>query len=109
MKTLVFAEKPSVGKDIARILGANNRGKGCLEGKDYIVTWGFGHLVALGHPEVQNPGWKNWSMNILPMLPKEWKCVVLPASKEQFDNVAELFNRDDVDMLINAAQRYRGT
>lgn len=107
MKTLVFAEKPSVGKDIARILGANNRGKGCLEGKDYIVTWGFGHLVALGHPEVQNPGWKNWSMSILPMLPKDWKCVVLPASKEQFDNVAELFNRNDVDMLINAADAGR--
>ena len=107
MKTLVFAEKPSVGKDIARILGANNRGDGFLEGKDYVVTWGFGHLVALGHPEVQNPGWKMWNLNNLPMLPKEWKCVVLPASKDQFDKVAKLFNRDDVDYLINAADAGR--
>ncbi len=107
MKTLVFAEKPSVGKDIARILGATNRGDGFLEGKDYIVTWGFGHLVSIGHPEVQNPSWKNWSMNILPMIPKEWKCVVLPASKEQFDKVAKLFNRSDVDTLINAADAGR--
>lgn len=107
MKTLVFAEKPSVGKDIARILGATNRGNGYLEGKDYIVTWGFGHLVSLGHPEVQNPSWKIWNMNILPMIPKEWKCVVLPDSKEQFNNVAKLFNRTDVDTLINAADAGR--
>jgi DNA topoisomerase-3 len=107
MKTLVFAEKPSVGKDIARILGATIRGNGYLEGNNYIVTWGFGHLVALGHPEVQNSNWKNWNMNILPMIPKEWKCVVLPASKEQYDNVANLFNRSDVDCLINAADAGR--
>ena len=107
MKTLVFAEKPSVGKDIARILGAGNRGNGYLEGKDYIVTWGFGHLVSLGHPEVQNPAWKLWSMNTLPMLPTDWKLVVLPASKEQFDNVAKLFNRSDVNLLINAADAGR--
>ena len=107
MKTLVFAEKPSVGKDIARILGATNRGNGFLEGNNYIVTWGFGHLVSLGHPEVQNPGWKVWSMNVLPMIPKEWKSVVLPASKEQFDNVSKLFNRSDVGLLINAADAGR--
>ena len=107
MKTLVFAEKPSVGKDIARILGATNRGNGFLEGKEYIVTWGFGHLVSLGHPEVQNPSWKNWSMSILPMIPKEWKCVVLSSSKEQFDIVSQLFNRPDVDCLINAADAGR--
>ena len=107
MKTLVFAEKPSVGKDIARILGATNRGNGFLEGKEYIVTWGFGHLVSLGHPEVQNSNWKIWSMSILPMIPKEWKCVVLPASKEQYDNVATLFNRPDVEFIINAADAGR--
>lgn len=107
MKTLVFAEKPSVGKDIARILGATARGNGYLEGKDYVVTWGFGHLVALGHPEIQNPNWKVWNMSILPMLPKNWKCVVLPASKEQFDIVSSLFNREDVGMLINAADAGR--
>lgn len=107
MKTLVFAEKPSVGKDIGRILGATRRGEGFLEGNDYIVTWGFGHLVALGHPEEQNPAWKKWSLEALPMLPKEWKLMVLPSSKQQFDGVARLFNRSDVEMIINAADAGR--
>ncbi len=107
MKTLVFAEKPSVGKDIGRILGATRRGEGFLEGNDYIVTWGFGHLVALGHPEEQNPAWKKWSLEALPMLPKEWKLMVLPSSKQQFDGVTRLFNRSDVDMIINAADAGR--
>ncbi len=107
MKTLVFAEKPSVGKDIGRILGATRRGEGFLEGNDYIVTWGFGHLVALGHPEEQNPAWKKWSLEALPMLPKEWKLMVLPSSKQQFEGVTRLFNRSDVDMIINAADAGR--
>lgn len=107
MKTLVFAEKPSVGKDIGRILGATRRGEGFLEGNDYIVTWGFGHLVALGHPEEQNPAWKKWSLETLPMLPKDWKLMVLPSSKQQFDGVARLFNRPDVATIINAADAGR--
>ncbi len=107
MKILVFAEKPSVGKDIGKILGSTRRGEGFLEGSDYIVTWGFGHLVAIGHPEEQNPSWKKWSMENLPMLPQDWKLTVLPSSRQQFDNVARLFNRPDVDMIINAADAGR--
>ncbi|HPT45233.1 MAG TPA: DNA topoisomerase 3 [Candidatus Rifleibacterium sp.] len=107
MKTLVFAEKPSVGKDIARILGAARRGEGYLEGNDYVITWGFGHLVAIGHPEEQNPAWKKWSLESLPMLPQDWKLTVLPSSKQQFDGVARLFNRDDIGMIINAADAGR--
>ncbi|MBU1106414.1 MAG: DNA topoisomerase 3 [Candidatus Riflebacteria bacterium] len=107
MKTLVFAEKPSVGKDIARILGAGRRGEGFLEGPDYIVTWGFGHLVSLGHPEVQNPAWQKWSLENLPMLPQIWKLAVLPSSKQQYENVASLFNREDVDLIINGADAGR--
>lgn len=107
MKTLVFAEKPSVGKDVARILGANRRGDGFLEGQDYIVTWGFGHLVSLGHPEVQNPAWQKWSLETLPMLPKDWKLSVLPSSKQQYEIVSKLFNRDDVGLVINGADAGR--
>ncbi len=104
---MVVAEKPSVGKDIARILKANQRGKGFLEGKDYIITWGFGHLVSLAHPEMQNPAWKRWTLESLPMLPKDWKLTVLPSSKEQFQVVAELMMRPDVGSLINAADAGR--
>ncbi|KAF1080024.1 MAG: DNA topoisomerase III [Candidatus Rifleibacterium amylolyticum] len=107
MKTLVFAEKPSVGKDIARILGAGRRGEGFLEGQDYIVTWGFGHLVSLGHPEVQNPAWQKWSLDTLPMLPQDWKLSVLPSSRQQYEIVAKLFNRDDVNQIINGADAGR--
>ena len=107
MKTLVFAEKPSVGKDIARILGAGRRGEGFLEGQDYIVTWGFGHLVSLGHPEVQNPAWQKWSLDTLPMLPQTWKLSVLSSSQQQYDNVAKLFNREDVGLIINGADAGR--
>lgn len=107
MKTLVFAEKPSVGKDIARILGAGRRGEGFLEGQDYIVTWGFGHLVSLGHPEVQNPAWQKWSLDTLPMLPQTWKLSVLSSSSQQYDTVAKLFNRDDVGLIINGADAGR--
>jgi DNA topoisomerase-3 len=107
MKTLVFAEKPSVGKDIARLLGAGKRGEGFLEGEDYVVTWGFGHLVSIAHPEVQNPAWQKWSLETLPMLPAEWKLMILPSSKQQFDVVARLFNRDDVGLIINGADAGR--
>lgn len=107
MKTLVFAEKPSVGKDIARILGASKRGEGFLEGNDYIITWGFGHLVSIGHPEVQNPAWQKWSLASLPMLPEDWKLTVLQSSKQQFDGVARLMNRADVGNIINAADAGR--
>lgn len=107
MKTLVFAEKPSVGKDIARILGASRRGEGFLEGDNYVVTWGFGHLVSLAHPEGQNPDWQKWTLETLPMLPSEWKLTVLSSSKQQYDNVARLFNRSDVDLIINGADAGR--
>ena len=107
MKTLVFAEKPSVGKDIARILKATKRGKGFLEGPDYVISWGFGHLVSIGHPEMQNSGWKRWALESLPMLPKEWKLTVLPSSIEQFEVVAQLMNREDIGLVINAADAGR--
>jgi DNA topoisomerase-3 len=107
MKTLVFAEKPSVGRDIARILGARQKGKGFLESDKYVVTWGFGHLICLGSPEVQNPQWKRWSLETLPMLPQKWLLTAIPSAKDQYEVVAELMNRGDVTEVVNAADAGR--
>jgi DNA topoisomerase-3 len=107
MKTLVFAEKPSVGRDIAGILNAKMRFKGYLEGEKHIVTWGFGHLVSIGSPELQDPNWKYWDLKQLPMLPTAWKLSVIPNAAEQFEVVKSLFNRKDVELVINAADAGR--
>lgn len=107
MKTLVFAEKPSVGRDIARVLGANHRGEGFLENDKWIITWGIGHLITLGEPGVQNPSWKAWSLAGLPMIPQSWKLVVLPNTSGQFSVVKELMNRPDVTSVVNAADAGR--
>lgn len=107
MKILVFAEKPSVGRDIARILGAGSKGKGFQEGNGYIVTWGYGHLVSLGAPEAQNPHWKKWSLESLPMLPQKWVLSIIPSAKEQYETVAQLMQRNDVGEVINAADAGR--
>ena len=71
MKSLVIAEKPSVARDIARVLGANQKNGGILEGKNYVVTWALGHLVTLADPEEYDRKYEKWEMATLPMLPKE--------------------------------------
>lgn len=68
-KTLVLAEKPSVGKELARVLGCRRGGEGCLEGERYIVTWALGHLVELAPPEAYDKAWEKWDLLTLPMLP----------------------------------------
>ena len=77
MKSLVIAEKPSVARDIARVLGANQKNGGILEGKSYVVTWALGHLVTLADPEEYDRKYEKWEMATLPMLPKEMKLVVI--------------------------------
>ena len=72
MTVVVVAEKPSVGRDLARVLGATQRGEGTLFGNGYVVTWAIGHLVGLAQPEGIRPEWKRWSRATLPMLPQEW-------------------------------------
>ena len=71
MKQLVIAEKPSVGRDIARVLGCQKKGDGYLEGKDYVVTWGLGHLVELQNPEDYHKKYKEWKDEDLPIMPQE--------------------------------------
>ena len=74
---VVVAEKPSVARDIAKVLGANRQAKGYLHGSGVAVTWALGHLVGLPQPHEVNPEWKRWSASSLPMLPKRWPLVVL--------------------------------
>ncbi len=107
MKTLVLAEKPSVGKDIANALGLKKAGAGYIEGNNYIVTWALGHLVTLADPEVYDKKFKTWSIEDLPIIPKELKLVVINSSRKQFTTVKELLNRKDVNNIVIATDAGR--
>lgn len=107
MKSLVIAEKPSVGKDIARVLGASKGGSGFLEGKDYIVTWALGHLVELSDPESYGDQWKTWKMETLPMLPEKLEIQVIPKSGKQYQTVKTQLYRKDVGTIIIATDAGR--
>lgn len=101
MKSLVIAEKPSVARDIARVLGANQKNGGILEGKNYVVTWALGHLVTLAAPEEYDRKYEKWEMAALPMLPKEMKLVVIRQTGRQFSVVkTQLFRKDIGEIII---------
>lgn len=106
-KKLVLAEKPSVGREIARVLGASKNGNGYLEGGEYIVTWALGHLVTLADPDVYDKKYEKWDMQDLPMLPQTMKLVVIPESRKQFQVVSGLMKRGDVQELIIATDAGR--
>ena len=101
MKSLVIAEKPSVARDIARVLGANQKNGGILEGKNYVVTWALGHLVTLADPEEYDRKYEKWEMATLPMLPKDMKLVVIRQTGRQFSVVkTQLFRKDIGEIII---------
>lgn len=106
-KTLVLAEKPSVGRELARVLKCNKKGNGYLEGEKYIVTWALGHLVTLADPEVYDDKYKEWKLETLPMLPKELKLVVIKQSGKQFAAVKSQITRKDVNEIIIATDAGR--
>ena len=106
-KTLVLAEKPSVGKDIARVLKCHKQNGSFIEGNDYIVTWAMGHLVGLADPESYGNEYKTWSMETLPMLPKPMKLTVLKGTGKQFQVVKSLLTRKDVSEVIIATDAGR--
>src|SRR5437879_1495899 len=85
----VLAEKPSVARDIARVLGATGRGDGYLHGNGYVVTWAVGHLAALAQPHEINPEWRHWRRDVLPILPKRWPLIVYEKTKDQFRDRAQ--------------------
>lgn len=106
-KTLVLAEKPSVGRELARVLDCKKSGNGYLEGDRYIVTWALGHLVTLADPDVYDKKYEKWDMQDLPMLPQNMKLVVIPESRRQFQAVSSLMKRGDVTELIIATDAGR--
>jgi len=107
MKSIVLAEKPSVGRDLARVLGCGSKQKSFIEGKNYIVTWAMGHLVELADPETYNEKWKTWALEALPMLPEKMRHKVIRKTSHQFNTVKRLFQRNDVDSLIIATDAGR--
>ena len=106
-KKLIVAEKPSVARDIARVLGVKARGEGCLVGEQYVVTWAIGHLVSLCEPGETDPRWAKWSMAELPMLPERIPLKVLPGTKDQFAVVKGLMLDGGIDSLICATDSAR--
>lgn len=106
-KRLVLAEKPSVARDIARVLKCDKKGNGYLEGKDYIVTWALGHLVTLADPESYDVKYKSWNLEDLPMLPDHLKLTVIKQSGKQFNAVKSQLTRGDVNEIIIATDAGR--
>jgi len=107
MKTLVIAEKPSVGRDIARVLQCTRSNQGALEGEKYIVTWALGHLVTLADPEGYDPKYKAWNAEDLPMMPQHFKLVVIKQTHRQFQIVKNHLLRKDVGTVVIATDAGR--
>ena len=104
---VVVAEKPSVGRDIARVLGCKTAGEGCLSGEGYTVTWAVGHLVTLCEPDEIDEKYKKWRMADLPMLPETLPTKVISKAKKQFTIVKKLINAPDTERLICATDAGR--
>lgn len=107
-KILIVAEKPAAGKDIAKVVGANEKHNGYLEGEVYVVTWAIGHLIGLKDPQEHDERYKKWSLDNLPIsfdLSESLK--VLPETRHQYKVIKDLIHRDDIDLLINAGDAGR--
>ena len=103
----VLAEKPSVARDIARVLGAGGKGNGYLHGNGYVVTWAIGHLAALAQPHEINPQWRQWRRHLLPMLPDQWPLVVYEKTKDQFEIVKQILNSPKISRVVCATDAGR--
>jgi DNA topoisomerase-3 len=107
MVKLIIAEKPSVARDIARVLGVTQKKHGYLEGKGYLVTWCVGHLVQLCDPHEYNAEWKRWTLRVLPMMPERFALRATEQTKDQFQVVERLLQRKDLQSVINACDAGR--
>lgn len=107
VKTLVLAEKPSVAREIARVMGARDKHKSYLEGPKYIVTWALGHLVGLAEPEDYDKKYATWNLEDLPILPERAKLKVLRETNHQYKAVQQLMKRQDVGELVIATDAAR--
>src|SRR5581483_325996 len=108
-KTLVIAEKPSVGQDLGRVLpGAFTKGEGFLEGPDHVVTWAVGHLVQLAEPDEYDDRFKKWRMADLPIVPERFKLVIRDErSRKQMNAIKRQLGREDVGLVVNACDAGR--
>lgn len=107
MKSLVLAEKPSVARDIARVLKCGKKLNGAMEGDKYIVTWALGHLVTLDDPEGYDKKYREWKMEHLPMIPKKMELVVIKQTAKQYNAVKTQLYRNDVGEIIIATDAGR--
>ncbi|WP_410504394.1 DNA topoisomerase III [Ligilactobacillus salivarius] len=107
MKKLILAEKPSVARDIGRILNANEKKKNYLEGKNYVITWALGHLLGLKMPEDLNKKWEKWQLETLPMLPKFIGTKPLPKTRSQLKTIESLVKRKDINEIVIATDTGR--
>src|SRR5437899_10458147 len=103
----VLAEKPSVARDIARVLGAGNKGDGYLHGNGYVVTWAIGHLASLAQPHEIDPEWRQWRRQSLPMLPQKWPLVVYETPNDQFETVKRIITSPKVSRVVCATDAGR--
>src|SRR5450631_4782787 len=108
-KTLLVAEKPSVGQDLARVLkGPFKKEEGSLEGPDHVITWAVGHLVQLAEPEAYDAKYKSWRMTDLPIVPDHFKLIVRDErSRKQMSAVTKQLGREDIDEVVNACDAGR--
>ena len=104
---VIVAEKPSVARDIARVLGCKTNGDGCIIGEKYTVTWALGHLVTLCEPDEIDEKYKKWRMDLLPMLPDTLPTKIIPKTRKQFTVVKKLINDKTTDRLICATDAGR--
>lgn len=107
MYKLVVAEKPSVAKSIAAVLGATERKDGYLEGNGYLVSWCVGHLIELAQPESYGEQWKKWNYESLPVLPQHWQYQIKEDTKDQYDVLYALFHDNRVDSVVCATDAGR--
>lgn len=107
MKQLVIAEKPSAARDMARVLHCSQKSQGALEGNQYVVTWGLGHLVTLADPECYDEKYKSWKLEDLPLMPEKLKTQVIGQTGKQFQTVKKLIHRKDIDTVIIATDAGR--
>ena len=106
MKSLVLAEKPSVARDIARVLKCGNAA-GYMEGSQYVVTWALGHLVTLADPESYGKEYKEWKLEALPIIPPKMELVVIKQTAKQYTIVKNLLKRNDINEIIIATDAGR--
>ena len=104
---LVIAEKPSVARSIAEVIGANERQDGYLEGNGYLVSWCIGHLVELAEPAAYGAQFEKWTYETLPIIPQSWQHIVKPDTKDQFQTLKDLMHRNDIESVICATDAGR--